>query len=127
MKWCCKSSGIELISQSTDSISLIRLPIKYPFTWTEGTGSSWQTPPAIPIPDANIRSNIVIFCASHNKYLSFYRPIISHRNMPCKYIFIHCMVWIKGIIKGSHLEKSNVPWSLEVKDIGVLWKHCVTL
>lgn len=31
-------------------------------------------------PDANIHSNTVIFSPSHNKYLSFYGPIISHRN-----------------------------------------------
>ncbi len=69
-----------IISQSTDSISLIRLPIKYPFTWTEGTGSSWQTPLAVQISIQTFAGNTVIFSASHNKYLTFYGPIISHRN-----------------------------------------------
>lgn len=31
-------------------------------------------------PDEHIHCNAVIFCTSHNKYLSFYSPITSHRN-----------------------------------------------
>lgn len=42
----------------------------------------WEllTDSSITNPAANIRGNTVIFSASHNKYLSFYGPIISHRN-----------------------------------------------
>lgn len=75
-------------------------------------------------PDANIHSNTVIFSPSHNKYLSFYANNISQKqgNMPGKYLFTHCIVWIKGIIKGSHHKKSNVSWSLR-QNISVFYEN----
>lgn len=80
LKLCCESSGIEFISQSTDFISLIRLPIKYPFTWTEGTGSFWQTPPAIQILIQTFAVTLLSSVHLITNIWLFYRPMISHRN-----------------------------------------------